>query len=170
VIIFDILTTLSLDNLWTLLGENCCWSLLGLKGLSDIYKDSSIALQCKGFALVYLPEATDDQSWIKLNAGQTGFYRVNYDENNWRKLADQLNTDHKVNNISCPRYLNRELKQPPRRRQWQRQRQRQRNRQKSNRFNKQSNSARASLFSVHFFAVTARLRRETLLCRGKTSL
>ena len=34
VIIFYILTTLSLDNVWTLLGENCCWSLLGLQGLS----------------------------------------------------------------------------------------------------------------------------------------
>ena len=34
VIIFYILTTLSLDNVWTLLGEKCCWSLLGLKGLT----------------------------------------------------------------------------------------------------------------------------------------
>ena len=34
VIIFYILTTLSLDNVWTSLGENCCWSLLELKGLS----------------------------------------------------------------------------------------------------------------------------------------
>jgi len=33
VIIFYSLTTLSLDNVWTLLGENCCWSLLGFKGL-----------------------------------------------------------------------------------------------------------------------------------------
>ena len=137
---------------------------LGLKGLSDIYKDSSIALQCKGFALVDLPEATHNQSWIKMNAGQTGFYRVNYDENNWRKLAEQLNTDHKVNNISCPLYLYRELRQPPRRRQ------RQQKRQKSNRFNEQNNSSRASFFCEHFFAVTARLRRETLPCRGKTSL
>ena len=32
-VIFYILTILSLDNVWTLLGENCCWSLLGLKGL-----------------------------------------------------------------------------------------------------------------------------------------
>ena len=36
VIIFYILTTLSLDNVWILLGENCCWSLLGLKGLSNV--------------------------------------------------------------------------------------------------------------------------------------
>ena len=33
-IIFYILTTLSLDNVWILLGENCCWSLLGLKGFT----------------------------------------------------------------------------------------------------------------------------------------
>ena len=32
-IIFLILKTLSLDILWILLGENWCWSLLGLKGL-----------------------------------------------------------------------------------------------------------------------------------------
>ena len=30
VIIFYILTTLSLENVWTLLGENRSWSLLGL--------------------------------------------------------------------------------------------------------------------------------------------
>ena len=35
VIILLILITLSLDNVWILLGENCCWSLLGLKGLMD---------------------------------------------------------------------------------------------------------------------------------------
>ena len=35
-IIFYILSTLSLDNVWTLLGETCCWSLLRLKGLTVI--------------------------------------------------------------------------------------------------------------------------------------
>ena len=34
VIILLILITLSLDNVWILLGENCFWSLLALKGLS----------------------------------------------------------------------------------------------------------------------------------------
>ena len=34
-IILLILITLSLDSEWILLGENCCWSLLGLKGFSE---------------------------------------------------------------------------------------------------------------------------------------
>ena len=34
VIILLILITLSLDNVWILLGENWCWSLLALKGLT----------------------------------------------------------------------------------------------------------------------------------------
>ena len=34
VIILLILITLSLDNVWILLGENCFWSLLALKGLN----------------------------------------------------------------------------------------------------------------------------------------
>ena len=33
VIILLILISLSLDNVWILLGENCFWSLLALKGL-----------------------------------------------------------------------------------------------------------------------------------------
>ena len=36
-IILLILMTLSLDSVWTLLGENCCWSLLGLKGLNRLH-------------------------------------------------------------------------------------------------------------------------------------
>ena len=32
-IILLILITLSSDSVWILLGENCCWSLLALKGL-----------------------------------------------------------------------------------------------------------------------------------------
>ena len=33
VIILLILITSSLHNVWVLLGESCCWSLLALKGL-----------------------------------------------------------------------------------------------------------------------------------------
>ena len=35
VIMLLILIDFALDNLWILLGENCCWSLLGLKGLNN---------------------------------------------------------------------------------------------------------------------------------------
>lgn len=34
--------------------------------------------------------------WMKLNADQIGFYRVNYDEDNWKALADQLKKNHTV--------------------------------------------------------------------------
>ena len=36
-IILLILITLSLDSEWILLGENYCWTLLGLKGLKECF-------------------------------------------------------------------------------------------------------------------------------------
>ena len=35
-------------------------------------------------------------SWIKANSNMTGFYRVHYDEENWRAIIEQLNTRHTV--------------------------------------------------------------------------
>ncbi|XP_068743771.1 glutamyl aminopeptidase-like isoform X2 [Montipora capricornis] len=34
--------------------------------------------------------------WLKGNAGQTGFYRVNYEQTQWDQLANQMNLNHKV--------------------------------------------------------------------------
>ena len=34
--------------------------------------------------------------WIKANVGQIGYYRVNYEKENWRALYDQLSLDHRV--------------------------------------------------------------------------
>lgn len=39
--------------------------------------------------------------WIKGNAGQKGFYRVNYDDQNWDALANAFKSDHKVSSFSC---------------------------------------------------------------------
>ena len=49
------------------------------------------------FAVTFqLPYGTESQEWIKMNAQQTGYYRVNYDTSNWKKLLNQLQTDHMV--------------------------------------------------------------------------
>ena len=47
VIILLILITLSLDNVWILLGENCFWSLLALKGLNLWMKPCGVTIQVK---------------------------------------------------------------------------------------------------------------------------
>ena len=41
----------------------------------------------------------DGNGWIKGNVGQTGFYRVNYEEKNWDALAEQLLHYHKVKKL-----------------------------------------------------------------------
>jgi len=38
----------------------------------------------------------DGTGWLKGNAGQTGFYRVNYEQQQWDQLTDQMDTNHKV--------------------------------------------------------------------------
>ncbi|KAI4460016.1 protease m1 zinc metalloprotease [Holotrichia oblita] len=35
----------------------------------------------------------DENDWIILNKQETGYYRVNYDENNWRLIINYLNSD-----------------------------------------------------------------------------
>ncbi|GAB1292240.1 Aminopeptidase N [Apodemus speciosus] len=39
---------------------------------------------------------SSDDEWILLNINVTGYYLVNYDESNWRKLQNQLQTDLSV--------------------------------------------------------------------------
>ena len=60
-IIFHILTTLSLDHVWTLLGENCCWSLLRLKGLSRLDLEKMYRLSFPGTKLM----VCNDEVFIK---------------------------------------------------------------------------------------------------------
>ena len=62
-IILLILITLSLDSVWILLGENCCWSLLGLKGLIYLHLKWSLPI------LVYL-------LWFILN--QSSIFSIHF--------------------------------------------------------------------------------------------
>lgn len=49
--------------------------------------------------LVQVPKnlmlAADDE-WFLVNVDEVGYFRVNYDERNWRLIIDQLNSDHTV--------------------------------------------------------------------------
>jgi hypothetical protein len=50
-------------------------------------------------------EVTPDV-WIIMNIKHTGFYRVNYDLDNWKLLIKQLNEDHlKIDNINRAQLL-----------------------------------------------------------------
>ena len=40
--------------------------------------------------------------WFKLNVNQSGFYRVNYDDTNWRRLIEQLHSRHYTQHILSP--------------------------------------------------------------------
>ena len=49
---------------------------------------------------------TDENNWIIGNIKHAGFYRVNYDANNWNELIKQLNTNHElINNINRAQLL-----------------------------------------------------------------
>ncbi|XP_020036767.2 aminopeptidase N [Castor canadensis] len=39
---------------------------------------------------------TSGSDWLLLNINVTGYYQVNYDENNWKRIQDQLQTDLSV--------------------------------------------------------------------------
>lgn len=45
-----------------------------------------------------MPSETKDDSWYIGNIQHSGWYRVDYDQNNWNLLIEQLNTDHKLIN------------------------------------------------------------------------
>ena len=49
------------------------------------------------FAFIFSVEIDwDGNGWLKGNEGQTGFYRVNYEQKQWGQLTNQLENGHTV--------------------------------------------------------------------------
>lgn len=47
-----------------------------------------------------------EPDWIILNVNVTGYYRINYDQLHWRRLAKVLERDPKVKAFLCLLYSN----------------------------------------------------------------
>lgn len=48
------------------------------------------------FAEIVSEMKTTGSDWVLANHNVVGFYRVNYDQSNWDKLLQHLNTNHEV--------------------------------------------------------------------------
>ena len=46
--------------------------------------------------IIQLEENIDESTWIIANNKHAGYYRVNYDDENWHLLIQQLKTDHRL--------------------------------------------------------------------------
>ena len=44
----------------------------------------------------------DDNTWLLGNINQTGYFRVNYDLQNWKLLIQQLHNNPQVSLLLCP--------------------------------------------------------------------
>ena len=80
-------------NKMLLLGV-CVWSKLRTDKYNELIT----------FLTAQIPLGKTKYRWIKANVGQTGFYRVNYDQKNWNRLTNQLSSNHKAR-ILFPSYL-----------------------------------------------------------------
>ncbi|XP_077977424.1 aminopeptidase N-like [Glandiceps talaboti] len=65
--------------------------IMGQEGLDNPHR----AWMNKEPAEIDLSDVSEND-WILMNINKTGFYRVNYDDDNWNKLAEQLRDDHEV--------------------------------------------------------------------------
>lgn len=68
------------------------------------FQKGSILKKCAKFSSFHVlteifPEmkiSDSAQDWIVLNVNTSGYYRINYDQNYWRRLAKVLEDDPKV--------------------------------------------------------------------------
>lgn len=62
----------------------------------DFGKTRPMAWMKDTAAQISLSSLPNSDQWLVVNLQQAGFYRVNYDDNNWKLITQQLVTDHSV--------------------------------------------------------------------------
>ncbi|XP_078360659.1 glutamyl aminopeptidase-like isoform X2 [Oculina patagonica] len=58
------------------------------------FTDDDSTLKSKPLNMTSVEIDWDGTGWIKGNGGQTGFYRINYEQSQWDQLRGQLETEH----------------------------------------------------------------------------
>ena len=73
------------------------------KHLKLCFQTELLVLSCLLFRLIVTISVTGvgDSDWLFVNVDARGYYRVNYDDNNWQLLTQQLIDNHEVCNYTC---------------------------------------------------------------------
>ncbi|XP_067209387.1 aminopeptidase N-like [Linepithema humile] len=66
-----------------------------IMNFQDIYLNNSLRIAPQG--LETLSQMLDKDDWIIVNLQKIGYYRVNYDTENWRKLVQYMNSTKYIN-------------------------------------------------------------------------
>ena len=92
VIILSILITLSLEIVWILLGENCSWSLLGLRGL----KRPVLASKCQ-FTLIGYSNSYSGAIWAQFEPKQP--YWISIPVHSWTQSSPRAQISSRNNGL-----------------------------------------------------------------------
>lgn len=57
------------------------------------------------FCYLEIPANIEASDWILGNVQELGYYRMNYDQDNWRKLIGQLKANHEVRKTFLKNYF-----------------------------------------------------------------
>ncbi|XP_063887402.1 aminopeptidase N-like [Scylla paramamosain] len=67
---------------------------------ADFSKTAPSRWLSKTDSKITIQSLPDSRQWVIFNLQETGYYRVNYDENNWKLLIKQLKADHTMIHVN----------------------------------------------------------------------
>ena len=85
---------------WLLPNENQSWLIL-----SYVWHWYLLLLMIRCLEIIKLPRELNQNSFILANLDGFGFFRVNYDENNWNMILEQLSRNRQVDNVFFMSYI-----------------------------------------------------------------